>query len=115
MFFRHFMVAQSSFKGFSALTVIPTVEQVPCISMLSLMEVGIPKSGGRNLSTSHSSSRVQFFLPDSRLALSHSLALVRAKSKYSSVIMQLLTPIVQALSAYMASRTSEVIFPELRC
>lgn len=99
VFFRHFMVAQSSLKGFSALTVIPTVEQVPCMSMLSLMEVGIPKRGGRNLSISQSSSRVQFFLPESCLSLSHSLALVRAKSKYYSVIMQLLTPIVQALSA----------------
>lgn len=59
----------------------PTVEVVPASSMLSLREMGTPNSGGRNFSISHSSSRVQLFLPLFLRILSHSSALASAYSK----------------------------------
>lgn len=46
-----------------ALTVNPIVEVVPWSSILSLIEMGTPKRGGRYLSKFHSSSKVQFLFP----------------------------------------------------
>lgn len=53
VYFMHFIVAQSYLAYLSALTVAPRVDRVPSMSMLSLIEVGIPNSGGKYFSISH--------------------------------------------------------------
>ncbi len=45
--FMHLMVAQSSLTNLSARIVTPRVDLVFSMSMFSLMEVGIPKRGGK--------------------------------------------------------------------
>jgi len=72
---------QSSLSILLALIVSPTVDEVPSISMLSLIEMGIPKSGGKNISKFYSSPIIQFFFPVLRLISSHSAARLMAYSK----------------------------------
>jgi hypothetical protein len=60
---KHLIVPQSYLRKVSARMVSPIVDLVPSISMLSFIDVGIPKRGGKNLFISHSSFSVQLSLP----------------------------------------------------
>ena len=93
----------------NALFVIPTLEDSPFMSKVSLMEVGIPKSGWRkSLIFYYESWKVQFLLPVCFLIWSHYSARATASAKLTSVMRFNLSPIVAVRWAYIAVNCLEV-------
>ncbi len=108
-YFSALIMTPSFYLMSNALLVMPTLEERPFMSKVSLMEVGIPKSGWRkSLIFYYGSWKVQFLLPVDFLILSHSSARAMAQAKLTSVMRFNLSPMVAVRWAYIAVNCLEV-------